>query len=230
MSGRLKEIRQQNGQLSNSLAQLESEHAQLSNQHSGLSLNTSREIDLLTSRLREVEAERDGLRGWERRARGLSIDLEEARRKAEENRRGQEDEVAEHKMDDTIRKELKRTSCCGLILRRVDSRSGQAQYLVSLERNHAALKTEMIDLRQKRKETDANERATKDVERALRDEIRSLQEQLDRARRDMECVYSCSNFFTDTGQLSDPNLPFINIFTRKRIDLTTTPHHAVKLT
>ena len=108
MSSQLREFRVQNSQLSSSLAQIESEHAQLSNQHSGLSLNTSRELDLLTSRLREVEAERDGLRGWERRARGLSIDLEEARRKADESRRGNEDEVAEQKMDDTMRKELRR--------------------------------------------------------------------------------------------------------------------------
>lgn len=63
---------------------------------------------------------------------------------------------------------------------------GQAQYLVTLERNHAALQTEMIDLRQRRKETEANERASKDVERALREEIRTLQDQLDRSRRDME--------------------------------------------
>ena len=64
--------------------------------------------------------------------------------------------------------------------------SGQAQYLVSLERNHAGLQTEMLDLRQKRKDAEANERASKEVERALRDENRTLQEQLDRARRDME--------------------------------------------
>lgn len=108
LSSQLKEIRQQNSQLSNSLAQLESEHAQLSNQHSGLSLNTSREIELLTSRLRDVEGERDGLRGWERRARGLSIDLEEARRKAEESRRGKEDEVVDRQVDETMRKELRR--------------------------------------------------------------------------------------------------------------------------
>ncbi len=110
MSAQLKEIRLQNSQLSNGLAQLESEHAQLSNQHSSLSLNTSREIDLLTSRLHEVEAERDGLRGWERRARGLSIELEEARRKADEGRRGREDEGAERKLDDAMRKELRRKS------------------------------------------------------------------------------------------------------------------------
>ena len=191
MFAQLRDIRLQNSQFSSSLAQIESEHAQLLNQHSGLSLNTSQEIDHLNTRLREVEAERDNMRGWERRARGLSIDLEEVRRKGEEGRIGREDESAERKMDDTMRKELRRESLLFVVLH--DNTEGllcigQALHLGTLERNHASLLTEVSDLRQKRKDADANERAQKDVERALRDEIRSLQELLDRSRRDMECV------------------------------------------
>ena len=187
MSAQLRELRQQNGHLSNSLAQLKSEHAQLSNQHSTLTLNSSAEISLLTSRMKELEGERDALRGWERRARGLSIDLEEAKRKAEEGRRGVEDEGTERKVDDTMRKELRRKWLNWQVCPGPDEGdAGQAQHLVTLERNHAALQTEVLDLRQKKKETEANERASKDVERALRDEIRTLQLQLERARRDME--------------------------------------------
>ena len=63
---------------------------------------------------------------------------------------------------------------------------GQATHLVTLQRDHAILKNEVVDLRQKKKEADAMERAAKDVERVLRDEIRMLQEQLERSRRDME--------------------------------------------
>jgi mitotic spindle assembly checkpoint protein MAD1 len=63
---------------------------------------------------------------------------------------------------------------------------GQAQHLVHLERNHAAMQTEVLDLRQKRKDADAAERAQRDIERALRDEIRELHDQLERSRRDME--------------------------------------------
>jgi mitotic spindle assembly checkpoint protein MAD1 len=48
------------------------------------------------------------------------------------------------------------------------------------------MQSEVIELRQKKKEADAAERASKDVERALQDDIRELQDQLDRSRRDME--------------------------------------------
>ena len=63
---------------------------------------------------------------------------------------------------------------------------GQSQYLVTLEKQNASLQTELIDLRQKRKEADVAERTAKDVERRLRDEVRILEDQLERARRDME--------------------------------------------
>lgn len=108
MSAQLKELRESNGRLSNSLAQLQSEHTQLQNQHSGLTLSQTREIDLLTSRLSEVEADRDALKGWERRAKGLSINLEEEKRRTEEGRRKQEDGAVDRQVDDTVRQELKR--------------------------------------------------------------------------------------------------------------------------
>lgn len=58
--------------------------------------------------------------------------------------------------------------------------------LQTLERNHSAMQTEVLELRQRKKEAEAAERHHKEIERALRDDIRELQDQLDRSRRDME--------------------------------------------
>ena len=67
-----------------------------------------------------------------------------------------------------------------------DLRSGQSQHLSLLEKKSTGLQIEVTELRQRKKEYEANERAAKDVERALRDDVRMLHDQLDRARREME--------------------------------------------
>jgi hypothetical protein len=71
--------------------------------------------------------------------------------------------------------------------------SGQSGVLQTLERNHSAMQTEVLELRQKKKEAEAAERVHKDVERALRDDIRALQDQLERSRRDMEYALAVFN-------------------------------------
>lgn len=106
----LKDLRLKNSTLSNNLEQLKSDHSQLNNTHSSLTMNTSREISGLNSRLKELESERESMRGWERRANGLSIQLEEEKRKREEVRRGQEDKEEGGKVDEVVRKELRRQS------------------------------------------------------------------------------------------------------------------------
>ena len=64
--------------------------------------------------------------------------------------------------------------------------SGQGQTLSSLRKDNASLKAELHEVRQKRKEMEAAERAWKDAEYALKEEVKTLQELLDRSRRDME--------------------------------------------
>lgn len=94
----------------NEYERLQTEYAELSNQHSSLTLNANNEIASLQSRLRDVESDRDRLKGFERRAQGLSIELEEEKRKADEGRRGREDDKQERGMEDVVRKELRRWS------------------------------------------------------------------------------------------------------------------------
>lgn len=92
------------------MARLQSEHTQLSSKYAQLMTNSSSEIQLLTLRLREVESDRDQLKGWERRAKGLSIDLEEERRRAVEGRREAEDDKEDKRVEEVMRNELKRGS------------------------------------------------------------------------------------------------------------------------
>jgi mitotic spindle assembly checkpoint protein MAD1 len=90
------------------MARLQSEHSQLSSKYSQLMTNSNSEIQLLTQRLKEVEADRDGLKNWERRAKGLSIELEEERRKAAEGRTEMEDSKEDNRREEVMRNELKR--------------------------------------------------------------------------------------------------------------------------
>ena len=55
-----------------------------------------------------------------------------------------------------------------------------------MKENHSALQNEVVELRQKKKEYEANDRSARDIERKLRDEVKTLQDQLYRARQDME--------------------------------------------
>ncbi|ORY21331.1 spindle assembly checkpoint component Mad1 [Naematelia encephala] len=191
LSRQVSELRSSNSALKASFAQLETEHSHLSHQHAALSLNSSAETTHLKSRIKELEEERESLRGWERRARGLSIDLEEERRKAEERRRGAEDEAVDRHVDDTVRKELRR----------------QSQHLATLDRNHASLQSEVIELRQKCREADAADRAAKEIERTLKEQIRTLELQLERARRDMD---SLTQNFSSTSISSEDTVTLQN--------------------
>ena len=100
----VKDLRLERNKFSDSLEQLQSQHKQLETQHNVLISSSKSEIDLLTSRLKEVEADRNRLKTFERRSQGLSIELEEERRKAALGR----SQDVEGETDDALRKELKR--------------------------------------------------------------------------------------------------------------------------
>ena len=63
---------------------------------------------------------------------------------------------------------------------------GQSGNLSALQDKVRSYETELHDLRQHKKDVDAQERTRKEVERSLREQIHTLQDQLERARRDME--------------------------------------------
>ena len=101
-------MRSTNLNLTNDKAQLDSENRQLNAQYSQLQRNSGAELSLRDQRIKELEENCEGLRGWERRAKGLSIELEEERRKAKEGRREAEDERADSKEDHVMKQEFKR--------------------------------------------------------------------------------------------------------------------------
>lgn len=82
---------------------LKSECTSLSARLSQLEGSSSSELASLRDRLAEVEGDRDGLKGWKRRAESLSIELEELKRRNEYRR----EDVGEGG-DEALRKELKR--------------------------------------------------------------------------------------------------------------------------
>jgi len=108
LNSRLRKSRTENERLANEMARLQSEHTQLSSKYSQLMTNSSSEIQLLSQRIGEVESDRDNLKGWERRAKGLSIELEEERRRAVEGRREAEDDKEDKRVEEVMRNELKR--------------------------------------------------------------------------------------------------------------------------
>ncbi|KAK1921723.1 spindle assembly checkpoint component Mad1 [Papiliotrema laurentii] len=168
----IQELRNQNSALSDAHARLQREHTQLSSSHSALTLQYNSEIQLYQHRVKELEADRDRLKGWERRAQGLSIELEEVKRKAAEGRREVEDRKEDRVVDETLAKELRR----------------QSQYLSSLKHDHSNLQHEILEARQDKKKLEASERAAKILERQLRDRIQSLEDQLARSHREMESL------------------------------------------
>ncbi|WWD21649.1 hypothetical protein CI109_106135 [Kwoniella shandongensis] len=190
MSEEISSLRQRNSTLSDSLERLKTEHNILSGRHSTLTQNTNNEISLLTSRINELQKERDELRNWERRARGLSIELEEERRRAIEKREKNEAAQEDKRVDETLQKEMKR----------------QSTSLATFWRENENLKTEVNELRQKKKEVEAVERAAKEVERSLKDEIRILQDQLERARRDMDSLTQTFPSTSSPSTTSDETL------------------------
>lgn len=83
---------------------LNSECSSLNAKLSQLEASSSAELATLRNRLSEVESDREGLKGWQRRAESLAIEMEELKRRngsrGQEERAGTEDEKA-------LRKELK---------------------------------------------------------------------------------------------------------------------------
>ncbi|KAK4688858.1 hypothetical protein P7C73_g1261, partial [Tremellales sp. Uapishka_1] len=172
MSSELRDLRQQNSLMSSSFSKMEHDHRKLSRDHSSLSESSKKEIYLLSSRIAEVEEERNNLKNWKSRAESLSIDLEEARRRVEEGRQGMERDVAESKTEKVMRDELAR----------------QSGHLSLLKQKNSALESEVYEFRQKKKESDSIDRATKETEKRLREEINILQAHLERARREMDSL------------------------------------------
>ena len=80
----------------------------MSGQLSGLQMQNGNDVGSLSARLAEVEKERDTLRGWQKRAQALSIELEEQKRRADEGRRAGAERKEDDKTDEVVRKELRR--------------------------------------------------------------------------------------------------------------------------
>ncbi|OCF58638.1 hypothetical protein L486_03127 [Kwoniella mangroviensis CBS 10435] len=186
----ISQLRTQNSTLSNSYESLKSEHNILLGKNSSFIQNANNEIHLLNSRIEELTKQREELKGWERRAKGLSIELEEERRRNEENKERGVIEKEDRRVDETLQKEVKR----------------QSLSLATIYRENESLKSEVVELRQKKKESDSNERAMRDVERKLRDEIRTLQEQLERSRRDMDSLTQSYPSSSSPEKTSDETL------------------------
>ncbi|ORX34031.1 mitotic checkpoint protein-domain-containing protein [Kockovaella imperatae] len=167
----IKDLRLQNLKLSDSLEKLQSEHSKLNVKFSSLSLSSESRIGLLESHLQEAEEEKERLKTFQRRAQGLSIQLEEEKRRAAAGR-GQLEEVRENEQDKELREALRK----------------QGQTLSSLRKENDSFKAEVQEARQRRKELDATERAHKDTEMALKEEIHSLRDQLGKAHRDMDSL------------------------------------------
>lgn len=74
--------------------------------------HSSNEIALLQSRLQEAEKNVETLKGWKRRAEGLTIELEERKRMAQESRQGERDEEGDKKGNEVLRQEIRRE--CGV--------------------------------------------------------------------------------------------------------------------
>lgn len=83
---------------------LNSECSSLNAKLSQLEASSSAELATLRNRLSEVESDREGLKGWQRRAESLAIELEELKRR---NGSRSQDERAGTEDDKALRKELK---------------------------------------------------------------------------------------------------------------------------
>jgi hypothetical protein len=91
-----------------SAVELDSQYRAVAAEHSRLKREARDEIKLLEDRLKEVEGERDALRGWQRRAENLSIELEDVRRNQEQGAQAKDDSKAEQRANDIVLKEVQR--------------------------------------------------------------------------------------------------------------------------
>jgi chromosome segregation ATPase len=101
-------LRTRNSELDGEMAELRQKYSRLSRTHNSLVESAEGELDLLRSRVVEVEGERDRLKGWERRAGALAIELEEERRRALEGRSDRDEEASDQKVDRVMKDELHR--------------------------------------------------------------------------------------------------------------------------
>jgi mitotic spindle assembly checkpoint protein MAD1 len=107
MARQISELRSSNQNTGSILHQLEIEHSNLKRSHSLLLDNTNNERTVFQSRMKELEEVVERSKGWKRRAEGLSIELEEERRKGLEKRREEEDDKEDKRTENVVRKELK---------------------------------------------------------------------------------------------------------------------------
>lgn len=96
------------------LEDLQFQCSNLSAENLRLKRETRSEIDLLEGRIKEVEGERDGLKGWQRRAESLSIQLEELRRMNADGAHARSEVDAEQRNVRVVRDELQRECHRGL--------------------------------------------------------------------------------------------------------------------
>ncbi|WWC86741.1 uncharacterized protein L201_001619 [Kwoniella dendrophila CBS 6074] len=182
-------LRNTKSNIMNELESLKSEHRIILGKYTSLKSNANSEISLLNSRIIELENQLNQLKSWERRAQSLSIELEEERRKNEEKHEKGQLDNENRRIDDTLQKEVKR----------------QSLNMATIYRENESLKSEVVELRQKRKESEVAERKAKLDEKELKDQIRILQEQLERSRRDMDSLTQTFPASSSSSSSSTPD-------------------------
>ena len=100
----IRDLTTRNNRIRDENEMLNSECSSLNAKLSQLEASSSSELATLRNRLSEVESDRDGLKGWQRRAESLAIEIEELKRRS--GSRGQ-DEKPGTEDDKALRKELK---------------------------------------------------------------------------------------------------------------------------
>lgn len=105
---KVKEYRISSDSLLNKYESERRDHDELKRKHSALLDSTKVEISDLRRRNKDAEDEVTRLKGFERRAKGLAIELEEERRRAIEGRTAEQYEKEDKQTDATMRAELKR--------------------------------------------------------------------------------------------------------------------------
>ncbi|KAL7419183.1 coiled-coil domain-containing protein mad1 [Cryptotrichosporon argae] len=169
---KVSDLRRLHGATTSSLAEAESTISSLTLQHATLSRESKTSISMLEGRVAELERENRDMRNWEHRAKALSIQLEEERRRADEGARKREEGRADERTDQKIRDEFRR----------------QSQNFRDWQQTQGALQAEVAELRRWKKDAEVAERAARETERALRDDIAALHFQLERARRDVDSL------------------------------------------
>lgn len=100
----IRDLTTRNNRIRDENEMLNSECSSLNAKLSQLEASSTAELATLRNRLSEVESDRDGLKGWQRRCESLAIEMWELKRR--NGSRGQ-DETVETEDDKALRKELK---------------------------------------------------------------------------------------------------------------------------